>query len=101
MMLQCLMPKERSRRRDDEDTVIVAEETYTGNIRFNGEKIIFRSTNPLNPDVAPDTIIDGNRSGSAVAFSSAEHETCALSGFRIRNGPEQHHRPQLRDRRMG
>jgi len=68
------------------DTVIVAEGTYVENIFFNGKNIVLRSTDPLNPSVIANTIIDGNQSGSVVTFSGTENETCLLSGFSIRNG---------------
>jgi len=70
----------------DGDTVIVAEGTYVENIRFNGKNITLSSTNPLDSTVVANTIIDGNQSGSVVTFSGTEDETCALSGFTIRNG---------------
>ncbi len=70
----------------DGDTVIVAQGTYVENIQFNGKNIILRSTDPLNPDVVANTIIDGNQTGPAVTFANTENETCVLSGFTIRNG---------------
>jgi len=70
----------------DGDTVIVAQGTYVENIRFNGENIILRSTDSLDPAVVATTIIDGNQAGSVVTFSGDEDETCLLSGFTICNG---------------
>jgi len=73
----------------DRDTVIVAEGTYIENIRFKRKtpkNIVLRSTDPLDPDVVANTIIDDNQAGSVVTFSSVEDETCVLSGFTIRNG---------------
>jgi len=67
-------------------TVIVAPGTYVENIRFTGENITLRSTNPLDSNVVSSTIIDGNRAGPVVTFSGTEDETCILSGFTIRNG---------------
>jgi len=68
------------------DTVIVAEGTYLENIHFSGENIILRSTDPSNPAVVANTIIDGNQAGPVVTFLGTEEETCVLSGFTIRNG---------------
>ncbi len=68
------------------DSVIVAEGIYVENIRFKGKRIVLRSTDPLNPAVVANTIIDGNKAGSVVSFSSGETEHCVLSGFTIRNG---------------
>ena len=70
----------------DGDTVIVAEGIYIENILFNAKNIILRSTDPLDPGVVANTIIDGNGAGSVVTFEGAEDETCALSGFTIQNG---------------
>lgn len=68
------------------DTVIVAQGTYVENINFNGKNIVLTSTNPTNWAVVRETVIDGNKSGSVVTFSSTEDETCVLSGFTLRNG---------------
>ncbi len=70
----------------DGDTVIVAEGTYVENIHFHGKNIILRSTDPLDPRVVENTIIDGNQAGSVVTFDGTENETCLLSGFTITNG---------------
>ncbi len=70
----------------DGDTVLVAQGTYVQNIDFKGKNIVLRSTDPLNPDVVADTIIDGNAAGSVVSFAGTEDETCVLDGFTIRNG---------------
>ena len=68
------------------DTVIVAEGTYFENIHFDGKNIILRSTDPTDPDVVANTVIDGNQAGSVVTLSGTETEACVLSGFTIRNG---------------
>ncbi len=68
------------------DTVLVAEGTYLENIRFNGKNIALTGTDPLNPAIVANTIIDGNQAGSVVTFSGTETEACVLSGFTIRNG---------------
>jgi hypothetical protein len=70
----------------DGDTVIVAEGTYVENVKFNGKNIVLTSTDPLNPTVVANTIIDGNKAGSVVTFAGTEAETCVLSGFTVRNG---------------
>ena len=68
------------------DRVIVARGTYFENIRFKGKNITLTSSDPLDPDVVANTIIDGNKVGSVVTFLGAEDETCVLSSFTIRNG---------------
>jgi hypothetical protein len=74
----------------DGDTVIVAPGVYVENVHFHGKNIILRSTDPLNPLIVASTIIDGNQANSVVTFSGAEGESCALTGFTIRNGRGQH-----------
>ena len=70
----------------EEDTVVVGEGTYAENIHFDGKNIILTSTDPLDPTVVANTIIDGNDAGSVVTFSGTEDETCVLTGFKIQNG---------------
>ncbi len=70
----------------DGDTVMVAKGTYEENIRIGGKNIILRSTDPTDPAVVANTVIDGNQAGSVVTFSGTETEACVLSGFTIRNG---------------
>jgi len=70
----------------DGDEVIVEEGTYVENIHFNGKKIILRSVEPTDRDVAASTVIDGNQFDSVVTFSGAESFECVLSGFTITNG---------------
>jgi hypothetical protein len=70
------------------DTVIVAEGTYVENIKFNGKNIVLTSTDPLDPTVVANTIIDGNQVPymAVVSFAGTENGTCILFGFTIRNG---------------
>jgi len=71
---------------DDGDTVIVARGTYVENIVFKGENITLQSTNPLDPNTAGKTVIDGRQAGPVVRFAGTEGDACALRGFTIRNG---------------
>jgi predicted outer membrane repeat protein len=68
------------------DTVTVAEGAYIENIQLKGKNIVLTSTDPLDPSVIANTIIDGNQAGSVVTFSGTETEACVLCGFTIRNG---------------
>jgi hypothetical protein len=65
----------------DGDTVIVAVDTYSENIRFKGKNITVRGTDPLDPAFVANTIIDGNEAGPTVTFAGTENETCVLSGL--------------------
>jgi len=68
------------------DTIVVYPGTYTENISFNGKNIILKSTEPTNPHIVANTIIDGNRLGSTVTFLGSEASSCLLSGFTITGG---------------
>jgi parallel beta-helix repeat protein len=63
------------------DTVLVASGTYVENINFLGKAITV--TSEQGPEL---TIIDGNRSGPVVTFTSGEGATSALTGFTLTNG---------------
>jgi predicted outer membrane repeat protein/parallel beta-helix repeat protein len=66
--------------------IIVSAGTYYENIDFGGKNIILRSTDPPDPSVVANTIIDGSQSGSVVTFAGSESASCVLSGFTITNG---------------
>ena len=70
----------------DGDTVIVAQGTYVESVRFKGKNVVLRSTDPLDPSVVAQTIIDGKKIWPVIVFDGIESERCALSGFTIRNG---------------
>jgi nitrous oxidase accessory protein NosD len=63
------------------DIVQVARGTYVENLNFLGKAIRVTSE-----EGAAVTIIDGNRSGSVVTFSSAESRLSVLDGFTLQNG---------------
>ena len=77
---------------DNGDTVVVNEGIYTGdpnnrNLHFDGKTITLRNTDPSNPDVVANTIIDPNRAGRGFYFfNSGEDPNCIISGLTIRNG---------------
>jgi len=71
---------------NDGAEIIIPEGVYPENINFGGKNIVLRSTDPTNPDVVANTIIDGTNSGPVVTFSGTETSDCVLSGFTIRNG---------------
>jgi hypothetical protein len=70
----------------DGDTVIVAAGTYYENLHFRSKNITLQSTNPLDPSVVANTIIDGGWRGPVVTFAGSEDERCVLSGFTIQHG---------------
>jgi hypothetical protein len=70
----------------DGDEVVVSPGTYVENINFNGKNIVLRSTDPIDPDIVANTIIDGNSAGSVVTFAGTESPACVLSGFTVTGG---------------
>ena len=72
----------------DTDTVLVQPGTYVENISFNGKLITVGSLFLTTTDTTyiSSTIIDGNSSGSVVAFGNSENLTAVLCGFSIING---------------
>jgi parallel beta-helix repeat protein len=70
----------------DGDVIVVAEGVYRENIDFKGKNIVLRSTDPDDPAVVSETIIDGRGSGTVVSFRSGEGEGAVLSGFSITRG---------------
>jgi len=76
---------------DNNDTVIVAEGVYTGdpnnrNLHLDGKAITVRSTDPNDPNVVANTIIDPDGAGRGFNFQSGEDANCIISGLTIRNG---------------
>jgi len=76
---------------DNNDTVIVAEGVYTGDpnnrdLHLDGKTITIRSTDPNDPNVVTNTIIDPNGAGRGFYFHSGEDANCIISGLTIRNG---------------
>lgn len=76
------------------DVVIVAPGTYTGtgnrNISFAGKAITVRSTDPNDPAVVSNTIVDCQASPSAYyrgfVFATGETNSSVLAGLTIRQG---------------
>ena len=57
---------------------------------FGGKNVTITSTNPDDPAVTTQTIIDGGGTDSTVRFSGTEAETCLLTGITITGGVAQH-----------
>ncbi len=74
----------------NEDIVEVREGIYTGPGNYDldpgGKNITIRSTNPQDPNIVANTIIDPNRAGLGFYFHSGEDANCIVSGLTITNG---------------
>jgi parallel beta-helix repeat protein len=75
---------------NDDDTIIVATGTYTGSgncdIDFLGKVITVRSTDPNDPNIVANTVIDGQGYARGFIFQSGEDANSILSGFTIVDG---------------
>ncbi len=71
---------------EDGDEIVVQVGVYRENLDFKGKNIILRSTDPDDPAIVSETIIDGVGSGIVVSFRSGEGEGAVLSGFTITRG---------------
>ena len=68
------------------DEVVVAPGTYIELIDFIGKAITVRSTDPTDPAVVANTIIDARGSGSVVTCNSGEGPDTVLDGFTVTGG---------------
>ena len=71
---------------EEGDIIVVRPGTYAGSINFNGKNITLRSTDPDDPEIVSQTIIDARGSGSVVTFAGGESSEAVLSGFTIMGG---------------
>jgi hypothetical protein len=74
---------------ESSDIIVVYPGTYNENINFNGKNLMLSSTDPDDPVIVADTIIDGNNQASVVTFSNYEGPGCVITGFTITNGNNQ------------
>ncbi|MBL7152930.1 MAG: right-handed parallel beta-helix repeat-containing protein [Phycisphaerae bacterium] len=70
----------------DKDIIIAAPGRYVENINFLGKNITLTSTNPNDPNIIANTILDGNDVGTVVTFNRGEDPNCVLNGFTITGG---------------
>jgi len=72
----------------DGDTVLVQPGTYFENINFNGHNIVLASLFLTTQDTSyiSLTVIDGDSSGSVVAFENEGNNSSVISGFTLQNG---------------
>ena len=70
------------------DTVLVSPGTYVENINFNGHNIVLGSLFMTTGDTSyiSQTVIDGDSSGSVVAFTNGENSDAIITGFTLTNG---------------
>ncbi len=74
----------------DSDTIVIAPGRYTGpgnrNINFRGKAITVRSTDPNNPQIISETVIDCEGQGRGFIFYMGEKADSTISGLTITNG---------------
>lgn len=69
---------------EDGQNIVASPWIYLENLVFDNKNITVQSTDPLNPAIVADTIIDGGGNNSVVQFIGGD--TSTLYGFTIRNG---------------
>ncbi len=70
----------------DGDEIVVEPGLYYEQIDFLGKDVVLRSTDPEDPEIVAETIIDGRRRGSVVTFQNGESDEAVLKGFTIAGG---------------
>jgi hypothetical protein len=68
------------------DTLVIAPGTYDGNINLAGKQIRLVSTNPDDPIIVSQTVIDCGGRSRALIFSNREGPDTVISGLTIMNG---------------
>ena len=68
------------------DTILVSSGTYNENIHLLGKNITLKSTDPGNPDIVANTVINGGGIGPVVTFAGTENEDCRINGFTVTGG---------------
>jgi len=66
--------------------IVVGKGVYYENIDFKGKNLTISSTNPNDPNVVADTVINGGSQGWVVTFPGGEDANCVLGGFTITGG---------------
>ncbi len=71
-----------------QDTVLVSEGRYVGNVDFSGKAVLVASHFIYNGSYSTlrSTILDGDRQGSVVTFASGEDSNSVIRGFTITGG---------------
>ncbi|MEN6625993.1 MAG: right-handed parallel beta-helix repeat-containing protein [Candidatus Sumerlaeia bacterium] len=70
----------------DGDTIIVQPGFYYGPLDLRGRRLHLRSRDPLDADVAGQTVVDGQYGGSVVLFRGTEPPGCIIEGFTLTHG---------------
>ncbi|MBN1766560.1 MAG: right-handed parallel beta-helix repeat-containing protein [Sedimentisphaerales bacterium] len=70
----------------DGDTIIISQGTYPEHINLAGLAITLRSTDPNNPQVVANTVINGSGSGSVILLENSEDTSTVIDGLTITGG---------------
>ncbi|MGA1875712.1 MAG: MopE-related protein [bacterium] len=71
---------------NDGDVIIIHRGTYYEVINFLGKAITLMSTDPNDPEIVANTVINGRQAGSVVVFESGEGNDSRLIGMTVENG---------------
>ena len=70
----------------NQDQIIVSPGHYRENLRFNGQDIILRSTNPNDLEIVQQTVVDGGGISAVITLSGNETSDCQIAGLTLTNG---------------
>ncbi len=70
----------------DGDEIVISPGLYLENLQMGGRNVVLRSTDPADPYVVSQTIVDGSQAGPVVIFGGTETQSCMVAGLTIRNG---------------
>ena len=63
----------------NQDQIIVSPGHYRENLRFNGQDIILRSTNPNDLEIVQQTVVDGGGISAVITLSGNETSDCQIA----------------------
>ncbi len=70
----------------DGDRIVVAQGIYREQISFSGKNIVLTSTEPSDPEVVANTVLEGEGNGTVVRIERGESSKAVLTGFTIQGG---------------
>lgn len=68
------------------NTIIVTRGRYYEKISFGTKNLVVRSSDPNDPAVVEQTIIDANQTGTVVVIAQGQDSNCVFAGFTVTGG---------------
>ena len=70
------------------DQIIVSPGYYRENLRLNGLDVVLRSTNPNDPEIVKQTVVDGGALAAVITLAGNETSACQIVGLTLTNGQQ-------------